>query len=75
MVILLSGVQFEQVNIRLRVQLGNNFHKCVFQRVSKLHEPGEFSLVFVGGDFSQFQVSLFSLLLLWEKSQSHHYWR
>ena len=73
MVILLSVVQFEQVIIRLRVQFGNNLHKWVFQRVSKLHEPGEFSLVFVGRDFSQFQVSLFSLLLLWEKSQSHYY--
>ena len=75
MVILLSGVQFVQVIIRLRVQFVNNLHKWFFQRVSKLHEPEGFSLIFDGRDFFQFQVSLFSLLSLWEKSQSHHYSR
>ena len=39
MVIELIGVQFVQVVIRLRVQFGNNLHKWVFQKVSKLHEP------------------------------------
>jgi len=30
---------FVEVIIRFRVQFGNNLHECVFQRVSKLHEP------------------------------------
>ena len=69
MVILLSGVQFEQVNIRLRVQFGNNFHKRVFQRVSKLHQPGEFSFSLCwAGFFSISGFLIFTVVTVGEES-------
>ena len=35
----LCGVSIGIVIIQHQVQLGNNLHKWVFQKVSKLHEP------------------------------------